>query len=231
MKTTSPTLTLCPFTVVVDTAEQAPYRFDNMPTTGRSKGGRMIVHTNHRALITGDYSIEGFEGRVAVERKSLGDLYGTIGKHVRQRGKVDGAGDLTTFEKELARLNSLQRAAVIIEADWREICRPAESVSYEEKAFDAIREGLRQSGAMESSDSQGVTAALAVLLGRLQTRWREFPAARTWQSKMNPRSVWGCIFAWQERFPRIHWLAMGSRRLGELATFEVLERFWREKEG
>jgi DNA excision repair protein ERCC-4 len=47
-------------TVVVDTREQEPYGFDSES-----------IASIRKALPAGDYSIEGFETRVAVERKSM----------------------------------------------------------------------------------------------------------------------------------------------------------------
>ena len=59
------------FDVVVDSRESAPYRFENLPNEGR----KLVVRSVTRGLKTGDYSIAGFEHRVAVERKSLPDLF------------------------------------------------------------------------------------------------------------------------------------------------------------
>lgn len=55
------------------------------------------------ALPTGDYSISGFESRVAIERKSVGDFYHSIGS------------DRERFEREMIRLQQMEFAAVVIE--------------------------------------------------------------------------------------------------------------------
>jgi ERCC4-type nuclease len=55
-------------------------------------------------LPTGDYSILGMEDRVALERKTLADLYACVG------------GERKRFERELERLADFEYAAVIIEA-------------------------------------------------------------------------------------------------------------------
>jgi hypothetical protein len=60
-------------------------------------------------LPTGDYSLEGYESQIAVERKSLADLYGTISQG-RDR-----------FQRELERLDAMECAAVVIEAGWQHI--------------------------------------------------------------------------------------------------------------
>lgn len=100
------TLTPTPYTVVVDTREQAPYTF----ATPLREGRRYYrVETIRGTLHSGDYSLAGFESRVAVERKSLADLYSTLCQGRRR------------FTDELARLNAMEFAAVVIEADWQTI--------------------------------------------------------------------------------------------------------------
>ena len=79
--------------IVADSREQAPFAFSRYP-----------VEVSVDALEAGDYSVRGFERRVAVERKELGDLVGCLGAD-RQR-----------FERELARLRGYDCAAVVVEA-------------------------------------------------------------------------------------------------------------------
>lgn len=67
-----------------------------------------------RTLASGDYSIYGMQMDVAVERKSLADLFGTLGQG-RER-----------FERELERLElerlaNMQFAAVMVESTWQEV--------------------------------------------------------------------------------------------------------------
>ncbi len=102
---------ICPFTIIVDSREQMPFDFDGI--TGRN-GESIIVPSIVRGLSSGDYSIQGFEASVAVERKSLTDLYGSV-THGRDR-----------FEREIERLNDFEAAFVVIEAGWQDILFPAE---------------------------------------------------------------------------------------------------------
>jgi hypothetical protein len=114
-------LVVCPFRVVVDSREQLPYEFSGM--TGAT-GEAIVVPTVVTGLHEGDYSIEGFESGVIVERKSLEDLYGSV---TRWRDR---------FEAELKRLDAMivchrgsdtpAFAAVVIEAGWPEIMSPGE---------------------------------------------------------------------------------------------------------
>jgi len=78
-------------TIVVDSREQRPYLFS----------GHQVVRA---ALPTGDYSIQGLENLVAVERKELGDLVNCC-TFERER-----------FERELARGADLKHFAIVIEA-------------------------------------------------------------------------------------------------------------------
>ncbi len=76
--------------ILVDTREQEPF-----PLIG--------YETKIATLRTGDYSLEGFTDKVAVERKSKSDAYGCVGSG-RKR-----------FLACLDRLSALDRAAIVIE--------------------------------------------------------------------------------------------------------------------
>ena len=82
--------------IIVDTREQRPWAFPGCDTV-RAK------------LDTGDYSVEGLETRVCVERKSLDDWTGTV---IRARPR---------FYRELERMRAFEFRCVIIEASVREI--------------------------------------------------------------------------------------------------------------
>ena len=82
-------------TVVIDTREQEGYSF-SAPSV-------------RRKLEAGDYSIEGFEGRVAVERKSMADFVSTA---IRGRKR---------FHKELQKLRHYDAACVVVEGNFRDL--------------------------------------------------------------------------------------------------------------
>ncbi len=100
-----------PFTILVDGQEKAPYHFDGMKTDASMKSRPMSVSTSWAHLKTGDYSIDGWKKHVTVERKSLEDLYRTLGQH-RER-----------FEREHVRMAGFGagNSCVIIEANWNQI--------------------------------------------------------------------------------------------------------------
>jgi ERCC4-type nuclease len=83
-------------TILIDTREQRPLDFGARPV-------RLAT------LRTGDYSIDSLVDSVAIERKSLPDLYGCVGWS-RER-----------FERELARLMALRYGAVVIEGTLAEV--------------------------------------------------------------------------------------------------------------
>jgi ERCC4-type nuclease len=91
------------FVILIDSREQRPLRFEGAPTR---------VAT----LATGDYSIEGGADIVAIERKSLPDLFACI------------AGQRDRFERELERLAALKYGALVIEATMADVlagCPPS----------------------------------------------------------------------------------------------------------
>jgi len=84
--------------VVVDTREQEPYSFD--PER---------IEVVRRALPAGDYSLQGMEHLVAVERKSLDDFAQTV---IRSRER---------FRKELLALQTCVSACVVVEASFQDV--------------------------------------------------------------------------------------------------------------
>ena len=85
-------------TFIVDTREQEALSFDAEK-----------VSVIRRALPAGDYSIEGYEDSVAVERKTLEDFVSTV---IRSRKR---------FYKELRRLADYDSACVVVEADLKDL--------------------------------------------------------------------------------------------------------------
>ena len=91
--------------VIVDTRERTPWTFEPQKGIKTLEG----IKTVRRKLDSGDYSIEGLEDRVAIERKSLDDWVGTV---MRERAR---------FYRELDRLRAFAFRCVIIEASLRDI--------------------------------------------------------------------------------------------------------------
>ncbi|MBI5546941.1 MAG: ERCC4 domain-containing protein [Deltaproteobacteria bacterium] len=92
---------MCPsekVAVVVDTREQQPYSFDPARVT-----------TARRALPAGDYSIEGYESAMAIERKSLEDFVATVISH-RER-----------FARELRVLGEYDFGCIVVEGSLEDV--------------------------------------------------------------------------------------------------------------
>lgn len=90
------------FIIAVDTREQLPYTFEGCAV-------------ERITLKAGDYSIVGEEHHVAVERKSHADCWGSLSNG---RGR---------FERCVARLAELDRAAIVVECSLTELCaRPSQ---------------------------------------------------------------------------------------------------------
>jgi DNA excision repair protein ERCC-4 len=49
------------------------------------------------------------------------------------------------------------------------------------------------------------------------------------RSQLKPKTIHRSVIAWQLRFPIVHWWFVDSRRMGELTTYRLLERFWKER--
>ena len=85
--------------IVVDTREQRPFPFT-----------KYEAEVERATLPTSDYSLPGFEDRVGIERKELGDLVGCLMGSNRER-----------FERELRRLSTYELKAVVVEASMRDV--------------------------------------------------------------------------------------------------------------
>jgi hypothetical protein len=68
-----------PFTVIRDDREaDAGWAFQGIKERRVKKDYLVVVPTKERRLETGDYTIAGLEWLIAIERKSLGDLFGSL---------------------------------------------------------------------------------------------------------------------------------------------------------
>lgn len=63
----------------------------------------------------------------------------------------------------------------------------------------------------------------------VEAEWSEIMSDPPAHSRLSPRTIWRSVLAWQQRFPRVHWLMCPDRGFAEVATFRVLERFVKEQ--
>lgn len=116
---------LTPYCVCIDSREQFPFPFVGYRCDARDQYRPLIIRTKVEGLRTGDYSLEGFEEVIAIERKSLSDAYSTFCQG-RER-----------FERELERLDAMPGfAAVVVEAGWPTILNsPPPHTKFSPKSF------------------------------------------------------------------------------------------------
>ena len=143
-----------PLRIVVDSREQAPFTFSGLP-----------VEVEVAALEAGDYSVRGFERKVAVERKELQDLVGCL------------SGDRERFERELARLRGYDAAAVVVEASvvalrtGRYLGRLDAGAAWQSVLAFTMRYRVPFIFCADRADAEGVTFDL--LRHYARDRWRE----------------------------------------------------------
>lgn len=111
----------CPFTVVYDSREQAPYQFIGL-TTGGKLLRPLVVPTMRAAMKTADYSIFGMPS-IAIERKEKSDLFSSVVKRANFIGRLE-------------RMSELACAAVVVEAEISSILRdPPPFTKYRPKSL------------------------------------------------------------------------------------------------
>jgi ERCC4-type nuclease len=79
-------------TILIDTREQAPLKFATFPTEPAT-------------LATGDYSVQGLEDSITIERKSISDLIGSLTSG-RER-----------FQREIQRMLAYRSRTLLIVGD------------------------------------------------------------------------------------------------------------------
>ena len=124
-------------TILVDTREQTPlgpWLFEDesladVPDAEPEKplapwmlreGERLTLPTRIATLATGDYTIAGLEDHVRVERKSLGDMIGTL-VGSKQNSVGERVGEQERFRAELHRMRAFPCRLLLIEAERRDV--------------------------------------------------------------------------------------------------------------
>jgi|TARA_Y100000296_G_C5178416_1_gene261581 ERCC4-type nuclease len=83
--------------IVIDTRENLPLDF---------RKSKNMQGVEYRALKTGDYSIVGYEEEIAIERKGISDLFGSLGKGHKK------------FKKEMERALGFKYFAILVEGSF-----------------------------------------------------------------------------------------------------------------
>lgn len=105
---------ICDFTILVDSQEKVPFTFADICADADRDHRPMIVPVIWKSLGPGmgDYSIDGYEGKCHVERKSLEDAHSTILSYGERNKR---------FERELETLAAMEAAAVVLETSVDEL--------------------------------------------------------------------------------------------------------------
>lgn len=117
-------LEVAPFTVLVDSMEQQPFCFHGMlgpfgrPCEVPTKWKALGIRDGRYYQPMGDYSIEGCESLIHLERKSVADCQSTV---------LGFGGRRERFEHELSVLSGLPWSAVIVEGTLAEVVRTVEA--------------------------------------------------------------------------------------------------------
>ena len=88
--------------IVIDTREQSPLTFMK---------SSVVEGSVRKTLKTGDYSIEGMEHLIAIERKSPMDLFQTMGRGNKR------------FQRELARTINFDYFAILVECSYMDVIK------------------------------------------------------------------------------------------------------------
>lgn len=101
---------VCPFAVLADTREQAPWHFQQIVVERRL----WVIRRDVTTLLTGDYTIAGCEDRLVIERKSAADLVGSV--------TVGNARFRREHERMQVVVESGGFACVVVEGSLSAIC-------------------------------------------------------------------------------------------------------------
>jgi ERCC4-type nuclease len=140
--------------IVVDTREKKPYGFD----------GEEVIR---KALSCGDYSLEGLENVISIERKSLDDWLATI-TYSQER-----------FSREMARFKGYDEAYIVVEGSIPDIMSGKYKIGYHPNALLGKSMGLilynphvRVLFCTDRPHAVSVTTELLKLMERKYSGWQ-----------------------------------------------------------
>jgi len=125
-----------PFVILIDKQEKAPWSFTGLRARSfiDKEMREYTPQTEPRTLGVGmgDYSMDGYQDRIAIERKSMQDFQGTLlgwpvdATDPQVLAEWDARKSVDRrkrFKNELRKLATMETAAVVIEADlWACVC-------------------------------------------------------------------------------------------------------------
>ena len=115
--------------ILIDTREKYPFDF--------SRFKNWVADTKSRALEAGDYSVEGMESLLVLERKTLTDLITTV---IQQR---------TRFFKQCEKMSKYRWKALLVEASYEDIKTP-----YYEDEYNTLAHPNAVSGTLDALEAR-----------------------------------------------------------------------------
>ncbi|OQC55406.1 MAG: hypothetical protein BWX55_00112 [Deltaproteobacteria bacterium ADurb.Bin022] len=115
--------------VLIDTREKYPFDFSKFPN--------WIAAQKNQALKAGDYSIEGMENLLVLERKTLTDLITTL---IQQRDR---------FFKQCEKMTKYRWKALLIEASYEDIKSP-----YDQEEYSTLAHPNAVSGTLDALEAR-----------------------------------------------------------------------------
>lgn len=120
-----------PFTILIDKAEKNPFGFTDIRSRSFiDKDQRHYLprtEPRYLGIGMGDYSLDGYQDRIAIERKSLADFQGTL-LGWEKKPDTDEPWDTTgapdrraRFKRELAKLAAMECSAIVVEASLSDV--------------------------------------------------------------------------------------------------------------
>lgn len=114
-------------TVLIDTAEQHPFEFANL-RGDYAQGYRPLIIPRRFVSLgrypnsLGDYSVEGYMGKIGIERKSVSDLQGTVlgWELTNDNQELIDEGRRHRFEQELENLSKITYGMVVVEGNYQD---------------------------------------------------------------------------------------------------------------
>lgn len=175
-----------PCVIIQDTREPSPTEAGAFKPyilgTGKGTKGpaQWALQIERRKLDTGDYSLPGFETMVTLERKSLSDLLGTLfGATSDSVG--DGRANLERFRRELDRMRSFKRAAIVVEASMQQVLKgDYRSTVLPQSVLGAVNAIFIDYGVptIWAGDRSGAEYVIGWTLARIWEQAHEGPAAK-----------------------------------------------------
>lgn len=173
-----------PFTILIDKAEKAPFTFEGIRSRSFvDKDMRIYAPQTERRFLgigCGDYCLDGYIGRIGIERKSMVDFQGTLLGWRREAEAGPWTIDVdrrARFKRELKTLAEFECKAVVVEATLGQCLVDA-------------------------------------------PEWGKRSAAE------NSKYLFSTYLSWIEEFPRVPWVFADDRRMAEITTLRILEKYW-----